>query len=273
MMQGTSRTSLADVAERFEPALTSAGSAGALRAGEQLYGVAVLLDSSSALRRAVSDPARSGDDKASLVQRLLSSQVGNLALDAVSSVARERWSAGRDVADALERLGTQALLSSAEADGALDRVEEELFRFARTVDANRALASALGDRTAAAGERAALVDRLIATKAHPVTTALVRQVALAPRGRTIETALADLLDVAAARRRRLVAMVTAAVPLSARQLDRLEAVLSAQYGRTVVVEVAVDPAVVGGLRVTIGGEILEATVATRLDEARRALTR
>ena len=272
-MQGTSRTSLADAAERFEPALDGAGVDGARSAGEQLYGVAVLLDSSSALRRAVSDPSRSGEDKAALLTRLLSDQVGDLALDAAASVVRERWSAGRDVADALERLGTQALLAAAQDDGALDRVEEELFRFARTVDASRPLASALGDRTAAAGERASLVERLLDGRAHPVTTALVRQAALAPRGRTVETALGDLLETAAARRRRLVAVVTAAVPLSARQLERLEAALSAQYGRTVVVEVSVDPAVVGGVRVAVGGEVLEATVASRLDEARRALTR
>lgn len=272
-MQGTSRTSLAQTQERLEPALGAAGVDGARRAGEQLYSVAVLLDSSSALRRAVSDPSRSGEDKASLVSRLLSDQVGDLALDAAVSVVRERWSAGRDVADALEQLGTQALLASAQADGALDRVEEELFRFARTVDASRPLASALGDRTAADGQRASLVERLLDGRAHPVTTALVRQAALAPRGRTIETALGDLLDVAAARRRRLVAVVTAAVPLNARQLERLEAALSAQYGRTVVVEVSIDPAVVGGVRVAVGGEVLEATVSSRLDEARRALTR
>lgn len=272
-MRGTSRTSLAGARERLEPVLRAGASATSANLGTELYAVAGLLDRSAALRRAVTDPSRSGEDKANLVTGLLRGQVGDLALDVAGSVARERWAEDRDVADALEQLGTQALLASADADSALDRVEDEVFRFSRIVAGDQRLSGALGDRSAQAQQRSALVGRLLEGKAHPVSQALVRQAAAAPRGRTVEQAIAAVLDVAAERRRRLVAVATAAVPLSSAQVDRLAAALTSMYGRTVVVEVDVDASVVGGVRVALGDEVIEGTLATRIDEAKRSLTR
>ena len=273
-MRGQSRTSLAEARERLDPVLSTGGGASAADTaalGGELFSVVGLLDSSSALRRALTDPSRGGDDKAALAQRLLQGQVGDLALDVVAGVVRARWSADRDLADGLEQLGTQALLASAERDGELDRVEDEVFRLSRIVAGDRALAAAFGDRAAGTATRSDLVDRLLGAKVHPVTLALVRQAVTAPRGRPVEAALAQVLDEAAARRQRLVAVVTAAVPLTDKQIDRLARALGRVYGRPVLVEVAIDPEVVGGVRVTVGDEVLDSTVAARLEEARRRL--
>ncbi len=272
-MRGTSRTSLADAHERLEPVLRENDSRTTSTLGTELYAVAGLLDGSGALRRALTDPSRSGRDKADLVTRLLRGQVGELAVDVAGSVARERWAQDRDVADALEQLGTQSLLASAESDGAMDRVEDEVFRFSRIIEGDRRLSGALGDRNADPAQRGDLVERLLEGKAHPVSQALARQAAVAPRGDTVEGAIGRVLEAAAERRRRLVAIATAAVPLTAAQVDRLASALTSMYGRTVVVEVDVDPSVVGGMRVTVGDEAIEGTIATRMDEAKRSLTR
>jgi F-type H+-transporting ATPase subunit delta len=273
-MRGQSRTSLALARERLDPVLSAGGGASAsdtAALGGELFSVVALLDGSTALRRALTDPSRSGDDKAGLAQRLLRGQVGDLALDVVAGVVRARWSADRDLADALEQLGTQALLASAERDDALDRVEDEVFRLSRIVAGDRGLAAAFADRTAGTATRGELVDRLLGAKVHPVTLALARQAVTAPRGRGVEAALAQVLDEAAERRQRLVAVVTAAVPLTAKQTDRLARALGRVYGRPVLVEVAIDPEVVGGVRVAVGDEVLDSTVAARLEEARRRL--
>lgn len=273
-MRGSSRTSLAQARERLDPVLSATGgspAADGAALGGELFAVVRLLDGTSALRRALTDPSRSGDDKAALTQRLLGGQVGDLALDVVAGVVRGRWSSDRDLADALEQLGTQALLASAERDGALDRVEDEVFRLSRIVAGDRALAAAFGDRGAGTGTRGDLVDRLLGAKVHPVTLALARQAVVAPRGRPVETALEQVLDEAAARRRRLVAVATAAVPLTDKQTARLAKVLGKVYGRPVLVEVAIDPEVVGGLRISVGDEVLDSTIASRLSEARRRL--
>ncbi len=274
-MRGLSRTSLAEAGEALEPLLTAGtdgGGAGTGQAlGTELFAVVTLLDANSALRRALTDPSRDANAKAALVTRLLGDQLGGLAVDVVTGLVRSRWSTDRDLADALEALGTRALLASAQQQGALDRVEDEVFRFSRIVAGNRELAAAFGDRSAGTGTRGDLVDRLLGDKAHPITLALVRQAVTAPRGRPLEVTLAQVLDEAADRRKRLVAVVTAAVPLSAAQSERLAASLERLYGRQVLVEVDVDPEVVGGLRVAIGDEVLDATVLTRLADARRRL--
>lgn len=265
-MRGASRDSLAAAQERLEP-LLARGGASAL--GQELYAVAGLLDSSVGLRRALTDSTRSEADRAALVQRLLGTQVSGPTLDVVSGLVRARWSEQRDLGDALEALGTQAMLAGAESDGVLDSVEDELFRFSRLVAGDRALTAALDDARATPAQRGALVDDLLARRADPTTTALVRQVVTAPRGRRVSGALDDLLEAAAARRARLLAVVTAAVPLTEVQRDRLAAGLARVYGKRVQVQVDVDPEVLGGLRVQVGGEVLDATTASRLAAARR----
>ncbi|WP_260115259.1 FoF1 ATP synthase subunit delta [Ornithinimicrobium sp. INDO-MA30-4] len=70
----------------------------------------------------------------------------------------------------------------------------------------------------------------------------------------------------------MTAIVTTAGALSETQLDRLEKALVAQYGKQVHMNVVIDPEVIGGLRVEIGDEIIEGTISSRLDDARRRLT-
>ncbi len=265
-MRGASRDSLAAAQDRLEP-LLARGGASAL--GQELYAVAGLLDSSSGLRRALTDGQREGADRAALADRLLSSQVSGPALDVVSGLVRSRWSEQRDLGDSLEALGTQALLAGAESDGVLDSVEDELFRFSRVVDSDRELTSALDDGRATPAQRGALVDSLLGHRADPTTAALVRQVVTSPRGRRVQGSMDDLLKAAAARRSRLLAVVTAAVPMTEVQRDRLAASLARVYGTRVQVQVDVDPEVLGGLRVQLGGEVLDATTAARLAAARR----
>jgi F-type H+-transporting ATPase subunit delta len=65
--------------------------------------------------------------------------------------------------------------------------------------------------------------------------------------------------------------VTAAVPLSDVQKERLGASLARMVGRQVHLNIDVDPAVLGGVRIQIGDEIIEGTIASRMDGARQGL--
>lgn len=267
-MQGISRASLAAATERVEPLL---GGADAARLGEDLFAVAAVLDSSAGLRRALTDPSRDGDAKAGLVGRLLDGKVSEGCVDLVSGMARDRWSRARDLADACEELGAVAVLGSAEEAGDLDAVEDELFRYGRVVAANRDLRSALGDRSRSAADKAELVETLLEGKVRPQTLLLARQASTAPRGRRVDDVLESFGEAAAHRRQRLVARVTAAVPLTSSQRDRLVQVLQRVYERTMHLDVDVDPELIGGLRVQVGDEVIDASVLSRLDEARRRL--
>jgi F-type H+-transporting ATPase subunit delta len=62
-----------------------------------------------------------------------------------------------------------------------------------------------------------------------------------------------------------------AKPLSDGDRERLQKALSQQYGRDIHINEVVDDSVIGGLRVEIGDDVIDGTVAGRLDDARRRL--
>jgi F-type H+-transporting ATPase subunit delta len=91
------------------------------------------------------------------------------------------------------------------------------------------------------------------------------------RGRSLDQLVEQLAELAAARRERSVAQVTAAAPLSAQQEERLAQVLTRIYGRTISVQVDVDPELVGGLVVRVGDEVIDGSVASKLAKAGQGL--
>ncbi|GAA1862123.1 F0F1 ATP synthase subunit delta [Myceligenerans crystallogenes] len=268
-MRGTSGASLEAARERFEPVLLAAG-ADALTIGEQLFAVVEALDESGALRRSLSDPSRGGEDKAGLVAGLLG-RFDERVVDLVSGMVRSRWASEGDLVDAVERLAVDATLASAESRGTLETVEDELFRFTRALAGQREARQALSDGTSAPARRRALVDALLGGKADAVTHALALRATLYPRGRRFVPALTWFGEVAAERRKRLVATVTSATVLSQAQEERLAAILERSYGRAVQLNVTVDPAVVGGLRIQVGADVVDSTVLSRLADAQRRL--
>lgn len=269
-LQGASRESLAAARETLGT-LLRAGDTDLGALSDELFDLTALLDRERALRRALTDPARSGDDRAGLARAVLADKTGPTALDVLVWAVRARWSQARDLADALELLAVETQVAAAEQAGRLDAVEDELFRTGRVVAGSPELRRALSDRSAPVASRLALVEDLLAGKAGDETRRLVRQAVQAPRGRTFDQAVTEYAQVAADRRSRLVATVTATVPLTEEQRDRLGAALARIYGHAVQLNVELDPDVVGGIRVELGGEVIDGSVAGRLGSARRRL--
>ncbi|WP_030823952.1 F0F1 ATP synthase subunit delta [Streptomyces hygroscopicus] len=269
-MNGASREALAAARERFD-ALTDNTSVDAVKLADELAAVTALLDREVSLRRVLTDPAQPGEAKAELAARLLSGQVGGEVLDLVSGMVRSRWSRSRDLADAVEELASSADLVAAQRVGALDDVEDELFRFGRIISSSSELRSALADRRASGTAKAGLVRELLGGRADRITERLVVRLVTQPRGRSLEAGLDELSRLAAARRDRMVAVVTSAVPLSDRQKERLGAALAALYGHQVHLNLDVDPEVLGGIVVRVGDEVINGTIADRLEEASRRM--
>jgi F-type H+-transporting ATPase subunit delta len=269
-MRGISRESFAAAQDRLE-ALLRAPSTDLVRLGSDLFGVTGVLAGSAGLRRALTDPARSGEAKAQMIDGLLRGKVGGDAVDLVAGLARARWGAAGDLTDAVEALGVEAVLAQAERSGRLESVEDELFRFARTIAGDVGLRDAFSTRTAGADRKRDLVATLLRGQTGPESLVLAQQAASAPRGLRTERVLERFVAAAAARRRQLVAEVVSATPLTGAQRDRLSAALQRIYGRTVQIHADIDPAVVGGLRVQVGGETVDGTVASRVEDARRRL--
>ncbi|MGP3999270.1 F0F1 ATP synthase subunit delta [Streptomyces sp. 8N706] len=269
-MNGASREALASARERLD-ALTDNTSVDAAKLAEELAAVTRLLDREVSLRRVLTDPAQPGDAKAELAARLLGDQVGGETVDLLSGMVRARWSRSRDLVDATEELADIADLVAAQRSGALDDVEDELFRFGRIVSSSPELRAALTDRIATPSAKAELLRSLLGGRANPVTERLVVRLVTHPRGRSLEGGLDALSKLAAERRDRTVAVVISAVPLSDRQKQRLGAALAKLYGRQMHLNLDVDPEVLGGIKVRVGDEVITGTIADRLEEATRRM--
>jgi F-type H+-transporting ATPase subunit delta len=266
-MRGVSANALRDVLEQVEGAVSSRGNLTGL--GTDLFVVVGVLDQNAPLRRAFTDPGARTELKKSLAAQLFEGKVQPVSLEILQTAVSARWSRSRDLSDALERAGVEALVAAAEGDGTLDDVEDELFRFGRIVESDSDLQYALTNRMPVAAKRA-LVDNLLEGKSTEVTRLLVRQ-AVAGRYRSFSAALTEFGKLAAARRKRLIAVVRVARPLDEQRRQRLAEALGRRYGRAVHLNVIVDPEVLGGVRVEIGDEVVDGTVATRLEDVRRRI--
>ena len=165
----------------------------------------------------------------------------------------------------------EALIAVAKAEGNLDEVEDELFRFGQNLSGSDELRQALTDESVPVARRQAVVEDLLGAKASPVTTQLVSFVVSTGRGRDLPAIIDKLVEQAAAEKDRTVAEVRSAVPLTDDQTHRLEAALANATGKQVVVKVIVDPSVLGGLVATVGDQVIDGSVRSRLDQLKALL--
>jgi F-type H+-transporting ATPase subunit delta len=164
-----------------------------------------------------------------------------------------------------------ALFEIAKAEGNLDEVEDELFRFARSLEGSDELRNVLTDELVPAERRQAIVEDLVGTKGSSTTVALVSFVVGAGRGRDLPAIIAKLVERAAAEKDRTVAEVRSAIPLTADQQHRLAAALANATGKQVEVKVVVDPSILGGAVATVGDAVIDGSVRTRLDQIKSLL--
>jgi F-type H+-transporting ATPase subunit delta len=272
-MSSASRESYAKAYDKLA-ADTSAATAEQLATiADEILAVAGLLRAQPRLRRALTDPARTGAARRDLLNSLLSGKISDTALDVLGTLVTGRWSTPNELLDAAERLGIEALLSSAGKAGKLEEVEDELFRFGQIVSGNPELAVTLSDPGASTTRRVKLVEDLLKGKSQAVTLRLTEVALEGFGGRSFESSLTRLVELTAAKRDREVAYVTVAKPLDESEEERLSAKLSDIYGRQVTLKVDVDPSVIGGISVQVGSDLYDGTILRRLNEARQAFAK
>jgi len=269
-MLGASRTSLAQARERLHEL---AGGADVEALSVDLFAVADLLGRELPLRRALADPSSAEQAKTALAEGLLREHIAGPTLTFLVELIGSRWSRPRDLADAVETLAVLAAFEQANAAGSLDEVEDQLFRFSRIVEREPALREALGDEDLPAERKRDLLTALLGEQADPVALRVIIAAALAagPR-RHVGEGLDAFARLAAELRERLNARVTVAVDLDDEQRERMAEELSRVYGKRIGLRVEVDPSILGGVVVRVGDQVLDASVARRLDVARRGLT-
>src|SRR5690349_1455204 len=164
-MAGISSESLTTALAQLEAKLPFAS----LQLAKELFGILGTVDSSAGLRRALTDPSRSGDEKSALVRQLVGGKVSADAADVAAGLASSRWAAARDIGDALETLAATVVISVAENKSAvsasgisgLEELENDLFSFNQTVASNLEVQRALSEPQASAAAKATLAERLV----------------------------------------------------------------------------------------------------------------
>jgi F-type H+-transporting ATPase subunit delta len=267
-MRGASRASQAELRDRLGE--VAVGPATSEQIGDQLFAVVRLLDSEHGLRRALADPTKPPAEKAGVTRRLLQGKVSEATEGLVADAAAAHWASPSDFADALEQLAIEALTMAAQYGGTLDDLEDDLFRFGRLVSAQTGLRSVLIGQTTP-DAKASLLANLLTDKVSGPSLSLITQVLTHPRGRSPQTVLDLAASIAARRREQLIAVVRVATELSAAQRRRLLETLTGAYGQGVHLNVVHDPAVIGGVSVQIGDELIDGSAASRLAEVRRRL--
>ena len=164
----------------------------------------------------------------------------------------------------------QALLEVIAAEGGLNELQDELFRFSRVIEGNDELREALTDPHLPAARRTQICEDLLGGKASDVTVALVSLVVGTGRARDLPAIVNRLLELTASEGDRSVAEVRSAVELTEDQKVRLAAALKAATGRDVDVVVVVDPSVLGGIVTQIGDTVIDGSVRHRLAQLRES---
>jgi len=246
-------------------ALTAAPSVD-LDVARELFAAVRVLAGSSQLSGALSDASVPAEPRRDVVSRVFGGY-STATVSVLDAAVSERWSSAGDLISGIEEAGIRAAaIAAPQVD-----LEAELFSVARTIAANPELELALGSRLGDSAAKGALIEKLLGGRASESTVIVVSSLVQVPRERRVRSMLSRALRVVADQRGRAAATVFAASSLTADQTSRLQSTLAARYGTDISLNVVIDPTVVGGVRIEIGDDVIDATVSSRLSDLRHRL--
>lgn len=239
-----------------------------MHAARELLDLVERLGAAPQVRTALAEPDADQDRKRALIERLFGPVAGEPARALLGAAAARRWSDDADFGRGVQELGVRAV---AQFSGQAPEMATQLLSAAEAIGEHGELELALSSKLTSADAKRQLADRLFGGKVSEATMIVLRHLIANPMGRRARRALAWAADVVTDQAKRTVATVTSAVPLPADQVERLQAALSRKYGRDVQIATLVDPAVMGGVRVELGDDVIDDTVAARLHDLRRSI--
>ncbi|KAA9111117.1 F0F1 ATP synthase subunit delta [Microbacterium rhizomatis] len=238
-----------------------------LQVAGELFAAGRAIGDSTHLSGALADSAAPAAARAQVIADIFGSAVSPTALSLLTIIVEQRWSSASDLVEGINEVAMRAAaIAAPDAD-----IEEELFRFSRTVAGNPELELALGSRRGDSAAKGALVETLLSGRASDATTLIVSSIVRQAGERRVRQLLTWAMQAVADQRDRKVATVVSAAPLNDAQIERLGAALAKKYGTRVSLNSVIDPTVVGGLRVQIADDVIDASVSSRLADLRQRL--
>lgn len=248
-------------------ALAGLGAKANLALGDALFAAGRAFAESAQLRAVLADPAVPAADKSSLLGKVFGKGLDATASKLLGQIVSDRWSSQDDLLAGVEEIAIRAAVSGSNKEA----VDAELFAFSRAVSSDAELELSLGSKLGNSDAKAALVTKLLKGKASPATIAIVSALVQQPRGRRIGALLSYAADIVADQAGASIATVTSAQPIAAAQLTSLGKSLAKVYGRELNINLVIDPAIIGGLRVQVGDDVIDGSVSSRIQELRLQL--
>lgn len=238
-----------------------------LDTGEQLLAAALVVDGEARLRAALADDGADPADRISIVEAIFGAYTPS-ARTVLASLATSRWSSSDDLVAGIEQLGIMAVASSAPHSVSIN---DELFALTTAISSNAELELALGSKLGSVQGKISLVGTLLESRASRQTIAIVGALLAQPRGRRIAELIRYAAALVAEQGGFTIATVTVATALNAAQTERLEKALAVQRDGAIRINQVIDPDIIGGMRVQVGGEVIDGTIANRLTDLRLRL--
>ena len=242
----------------------------AWRIGNELFTITKVLDDSIQLERALTDPSRPVADKVAVLKELLGDNAHPMTMEIMTDLVSRRWSRARDIANAVEDFGVDAMMYYADATDATLQVSIELSELHSALLNLPVVRAKLYDYQATSEARVKLFREVFSGKTlNKVTMRLADHATCNLRRRRYLETIQWLINKFSRHMGESMVTVTTATPLKKEQIKRLVEVYSAKVGRQVHINSVVDPTVLGGMRIQVGDEVTDNTVVAQLQNLHR----
>lgn len=242
----------------------------AWRIGNELFTITKVLDDSIQLERALTDPSRPVADKVAVLKELLGDNAHPMTMEIMTDLVSRRWSRARDIANAVEDFGVDAMMYYADATDATLQVSIELSELHSALLNLPVVRAKLYDYQATSEARVKLFREVFSGKTlNKVTMRLAEHATCNLRRRRYLETIQWLINKLSRHMGESMVTVTTATPLKKEQIKRLVEVYSAKVGRQVHINSVVDPTVLGGMRIQVGDEVTDNTVVAQLQNLHR----
>ena len=242
----------------------------AWRIGNELFTITSALDNNIQLERALTDPSRPTADKVAVFKEMVGDQVHPMTTEIMTDLVSRRWSRARDIANAVEDFGVDAMMYYADATDATLQVSIELSELHSALLNLPVVRAKLYDYQATSEARVKLFREVFSGKTlNKVTMRLAEHATCNLRRRRYLETIQWLINKFSRHMGESMVTVTTATPLKKEQIKRLVEVYSAKVGRQVHINSVVDPTVLGGMRIQVGDEVTDNTVVAQLQNLHR----
>jgi len=268
-LRPASREARTVIINEFDSAASALSTDQLMAVASDLAAVAGLLQREPMLARHLADGSGDSSAKTALMERVLSGKVEQPTLEILRAGVSARWSVTSDLVDSIQHVAQLSLLERARRQDQVEVVAEELFRCSRLLAGQPRLSSLLSDYSESPDGRVTLLETVLGEGSGntAMTVSLLAQSVRLLHGQRLEDVIEDLAHLAIARQGEIVAEVIAAASISEGQMQRLRSVLARIYRHDVSVQLTIDKSVLGGLSVTVGEDVIDGTISSRLAAA------